>query len=60
VTANRLEELKKVIEKYRERLQEELSRKGQSYNPDRILKLSCDLDELIVEYEQAVRDEENR
>jgi hypothetical protein len=55
-----LEELKKVIEKYRERLQEELSRKGQSYDPDRVLKLSCDLDELIVEYEQAVRDVENR
>lgn len=49
-------ELKEMIEKNRQRLQMELSRKGDAYDADKVLDLSRHLDELIVKYEQAIMD----
>ncbi len=53
--ATQLEKLKREIEEYRKRLEEELSRKNQLDSVERTIQLSRNLDELIVKYEQALK-----
>ncbi len=60
MSVRKLEELKRMIEEYRQCLQKELSCGEKSYDADKVLRLSCDLDELIVEYEQALIDNEDK
>ncbi len=53
--AEQLKKLKKEIEEYRKRLEKELETEKGSHSIESIIKLSQDLDKLIVKYEQVLK-----